>query len=251
MADELTIVRIYPELLGTYGDRGNGLALVHRAEARGIAARVIDVSADDPLPRSGDIYLLGGGEDSSQLLAARSLMADDQAHRVLATAPCLAVCAGLQLMAQSFYGADGRPQPGLGLIDVTSGRLAERAVGEVVTEPDELPGIGTLTGFENHRGGAVLGPDARPLGRLLAGVGNGDDRYEGAVQGATIATYLHGPVLVRNPGLADLLLERAVGHELAPYVDPAVDQLRAERLDAADPRRRESRSWRSRLRRAG
>jgi lipid II isoglutaminyl synthase (glutamine-hydrolysing) len=250
VADELTVVTVYPELLGTYGDRGNALALAHRAAARGIPVRLLDVAADEPLPRGGDVYLLGGGEDSSQLLAARSLLADDRAHRVLASAPCLAVCAGLQIMARTFDDADGRAVPGLGLLDVTCGRLGARAVGEVVSEPYALPGVPTFTGFENHRGGATLGADARPLGRVVAGVGNGD-RYEGAVQGSTIATYLHGPVLVRNPDLADLLLSRAVGSELPAFVDRPVDQLRTERLDAADPRRHRSPSWLPRLGRTG
>lgn len=240
MPDELGIVHVYPELLGTYGDRGNVLALVHRAAARGITARVIEVALDTPLPRDGDLYLLGGGEDSAQLLAARSLLADDRAHSVLAERPCLAVCAGFQLLAHRFEDADGQPQPGLGLLDVTCGRLARRAVGEIVTEPEDLPGVPTLTGYENHRGTAVLGPRARPLGRVVTGVGNGRDGWEGARQGHTFATYLHGPVLVRNPALTDLLLSRVVG-ELAPFDDTDVERLRDERLDAADPRRHRAR----------
>jgi CobQ-like glutamine amidotransferase family enzyme len=240
MTDQLTIVHVYPELLGTYGDRGNALALVHRADARGIPTRVVDVGLDQPMPRLGDIYVLGGGEDSAQLLAARSLLADDRASSVLGAAPCFAVCAGLQLLSRSFLDADDRPCSGLGLLDVVCERLPERAVGEVVTEPVDLPDVPTLTGYENHRGTARLGPDARPLGRLVAGVGNGDDLTEGVQQDAIVATYLHGPALVRNPALADLMLSRAVG-ALPEYVDEAVEALRAERLDAADPRHHRAR----------
>ncbi len=235
MADALTIVHVYPDLLGTYGDRGNVLALVHRARARGIPSEVVDVELDEALPTSGDIYVLGGGEDSAQVLAARSLFADDAAASVLLGAPTLAVCAGLQLLSRTFLDAGGEPRPGLGLLDVDCDRLPGRAVGEVVSEPVDLPEVPTLTGYENHRGGARLGPEARPLGRLVAGVGNGDALTEGAAQGSVVATYLHGPVLVRNPGLADLLLARALG-DLPAYHDEAVEQLRAERLDAADPR---------------
>jgi lipid II isoglutaminyl synthase (glutamine-hydrolysing) len=238
--DQLGIVHIYPDLLGTYGDRGNALALAHRAAARGVAARIVDVAVDQPVPRHGDIYLLGGGEDSAQLLAARSLLADDCAHAVLASRPCLAVCAGLQILGRCFDDAGGRPQPGLGILDVTCGRLSQRAVGEIVTEPHDLPDVPTITGFENHRGTALLGPRARPLGVVVAGVGNGDHRTEGAVQGDILATYLHGPVLVRNPALADHLLTRAAG-ELPPYDDADVERLRVERLDAADPRRHRTR----------
>ena len=240
MPDEIGLVHVYPDLLGTYGDRGNVLALVRRANARGVRTRVVEVPADAALPRHGDIYLIGGGEDSAQLLAARSLRKDKRAAEVLGRQPCLAVCAGLQLLAERFDDAEGRPQPGLGVLDATCARMPERAVGEIVTEPHALSGVPTLTGYENNRGTAVLGPDARPLGVVVAGVGNGSQRWEGGVQGRTIATYLHGPVLVRNPALADVLLTWTVG-ELPAFEDVDVERLRTERLDAADPRRRGAR----------
>ena len=235
MPEEIGIVHVYPELLGTYGDGGNALALAHRAAGRGVVGRIINVGIDDALPSHGDIYLLGGGEDSAQILAARSLLAERRASWVLGSRPCLAVCAGLQLLGHRFDDAKERPQRGLGLLDVTCGRLSRRAVGEVVAEPQGLPGVPTLTGFENHAGTAVIGPEARPLARVITGVGNGDHRSEGAIQGNILATYLHGPVLIRNPALADLLLSRVLG-ELPAFDDASVERLRSERLDAADPR---------------
>jgi CobQ-like glutamine amidotransferase family enzyme len=213
-----------------------------RARARGIEARVVDVAPEDPIPGQGDLYVLGGGEDAAQALAARALLADDRVSAVLAGTPTLAVCAGLQLLAGSFLGPDGSPHSGLGLLDVTCERLVTRAVGEVVSEPVGLD-LPPLTGYENHRGSARLGLRARPLGRLLAGTGNGDGRTEGAQQGTVVATYLHGPVLVRNPALADLLLARACG-TLPAYDDEAVERLRDERLGEADPRRQ---PWHRRL----
>jgi lipid II isoglutaminyl synthase (glutamine-hydrolysing) len=240
VAEELAIVHVYPELLGTYGDRGNVAALTHRAAGRGLRPRVIEVRLDQPLPRTAQIYVVGGGEDSAQLLAARSLLADDLAAAVLAAHPCLAVCAGLQLLSRSFEDRDGRQHEGLSILDVHCGRLPERAVGEIVTDPVDLPGVPTFTGYENHRGTARLHGSARPLGRLVAGVGNGDSRWEGVRQGNVVATYLHGPVLVRNPALADHLLSRAAG-PLPAYDDPHVGQLRRERLDEADPRRHRAR----------
>ncbi len=249
MADALTIVSVYPELLGTYGDHGNVLALAFRARARGIDTRILEIGVEEPLPTDGDVYVLGGGEDSAQVLAARSLFADDRAVGILGGGkPVFAVCAGLQLLSRTFMDAEGRPTPGLGLLDVDCERLDARAVGEIVTEPVDLPGVPTLTGFENHRGTARVGSDAVPLGRLVAGVGNGDDATEGARQGKVVATYLHGPALVRNPGLTDLLLEGAVG-TLPAYDDALVERLRRERLDAADPRRGARRGRRGRLRR--
>jgi CobQ-like glutamine amidotransferase family enzyme len=123
-------------------------------------------------------------------------------------------------------------------------------VGEIVTEPQGLSGMPSFTGFENHRGSARLGSRARPLGRVITGIGNGDHRSEGAVQDLTIATYLHGPVLVRNPALADLLLTQAVG-DLSAYDDVDVERLRSERLEAADPRRHRARRILRCLGRAG
>jgi lipid II isoglutaminyl synthase (glutamine-hydrolysing) len=243
VAEPLTIVSVYPDLLGTYGDRGNVLALVHRVRGRGLPVRVLEVGPEDPLPRDGDVYVLGGGEDAAQLLAARSLLADDRVPDVLGSRPTFAVCAGLQLLSRSFTDGDGHTHPGLGLLDVTCERLAARAVGEVVAEPvgeAATAGVPTLTGFENHRGTARIGPAAEPLARLVSGVGNGDERTEGVQQGTVMATYLHGPALVRNPALADLLLTRAAG-PLPAYDDEYVERLRSERLDAADPRRHRAR----------
>ncbi|MDQ6641056.1 MAG: glutamine amidotransferase [Actinomycetota bacterium] len=244
MATDSTIdvVLVYPELLGTYGDRGNAAALVHRARARDLPCRVVEVGVHDPLPTQGDIYLIGGGEDAAMVLAWDQLQRDDGLATALdGGAACFGVCAGYQLLAHDFTGPDGSRREGLGLLDVRCGRLAPaRAVGEVLAESlDELD-LGFLTGFENHQGDAVLGPAARPLGRLVRGIGNGDSATEGAVQGRVIGTYLHGPALVRNDGLADHLLQFVTG-PLDPIVDEPVSRLRAERRAAAlagrEPRR--------------
>ncbi|MGZ4777552.1 MAG: type 1 glutamine amidotransferase [Oryzihumus sp.] len=245
---DLTVVLVYPDLLGTYGDRGNGLALVRRAEGRGLTARLVEVPFGQPLPTGGDVYLVGGSEDAAQVLALRALVDARAGQDVLSQAPAvLAVCAGFQILGREFAGADGRREPGLGLLDVSCGRLAgPRAVGEVVARPVGIPGLPALTGYENHQGDASVGPAAQPLGRVLTGVGNGTAGTEGAVQGNVVGTYLHGPVLVRNPALADHLLEQSTG-PLAPYEDEAVDQLRRERLGAsagAIRRRRRSARWR-------
>ena len=234
------VVLVYPALLGTYGDRGNAAALVHRAKARGITCEVVDVGLHDPLPDQGDVYLIGGGEDLALLLAWERLRADGAlARAVSAGAACLGVCAGIQLLSHEFCGPDGRPREGLGLLDVRCGRLTgPRAVGEVLAR-GAVPGLDELSGFENHQGDAVLGPGAVPLGWLERGVGNGDGRTEGIVQGNVVGTYLHGPVLVRNGDLADRLLETVTG-PLPHYEHAAVRRLREERRTAAlgSPRRR-------------
>ena len=231
----LDIAVVYPELLGLYGDRGNALALQLRAQARGIDTRVIEVSPGQPIPESADVYLLGGGEDAAMLAAYEQLTVRPSLVRALDRgAPCLAVCAGFQLLSGEFVGPDGVTRPGLGVLDARCHRLpGPRAVGEVVTAPPGGALSEPVTGYENHQGDAVLGAKARPLATIRTGVGNGHDGAEGAVQDNVVATYLHGPVLVRNPQLADYLLGNAVGAALPTWSDESVERLRRERLRAA------------------
>jgi CobQ-like glutamine amidotransferase family enzyme len=145
-----------------------------------------------------------------------------------------AVCAGYQMLGLEFGGADDAPVQGLGLLDMRSGRGERRAVGEIVADVDPALNVGKLTGFENHQGVTRLGQHARPLARTTLGTGNGDGT-EGAYAGRVLGTYLHGPALVRNPGLADLLLYWAAGPlpPLPPQAEELAIRLREERLAAA------------------
>jgi lipid II isoglutaminyl synthase (glutamine-hydrolysing) len=231
------LVWVYPDLLSTYGDRGNLLVLARRARLRGFPVEIAEVNSDQRVPADGDIYLLGGGEDLPQILAARRLAGSGPGAGLAAAAGrgavVFAVCAGYQIVGREFAGAEGEPVPGLGLLDISSARGERRGVGEIVADVDPALGVGRLTGFENHQGVTRAGPEAKPLAGVVSGVGNGDGT-EGAYAGRVLGTYLHGPALVRNPGLADLLLGWVVGS--LPPVDPRqeelVHQLRAERLAA-------------------
>jgi CobQ-like glutamine amidotransferase family enzyme len=231
---QLRLVWVYPDLLSTYGDRGNLLVLQRRAQLRGIDVEAIEVNADQAVPATGDIYLMGGGEDLPQILAARRLAADGGLQAAAARgAVVFAVCAGYQVIGAQFGGVEGEPVAGLGILDVSSSRGTRRGVGEIVADVDPELGAGRLTGFENHQGVTAIGPGAQPLATVTLGVGNGDGT-EGAYAGRVLGTYLHGPVLVRNPGLADLLLRWATG-PLAPIPDADEEwarRLRAERLAA-------------------
>jgi lipid II isoglutaminyl synthase (glutamine-hydrolysing) len=231
----LRLIWVYPDLLSTYGDRGNLLVLERRARLRGIEVEPIEVNSDQPVPRQGDIYLMGGGEDLPQILAARRLRADAGLTAAADKgAVVFAVCAGYQVIGTEFGGVDGEPVEGLGILNIRSGRGEHRGVGEIVADVDPDLGVPRLTGFENHQGVTTLGRGVKPLARVTLGVGNGDGT-EGAYARAVIGTYLHGPALVRNPGLADLLLSWAAG-PLEP-LDNADENwaclLREERLAAA------------------
>jgi CobQ-like glutamine amidotransferase family enzyme len=227
----MRVVLLQPRLLGTYGDGGNGLILADRARRRGYDVETVAVDGDAPTPQEGDVYLLGGGEDQAQALATELLRKSGFVRVVEANRPVLAVCAGLQVLGHEFPNLAGEAVPGLGLVDLTSTRGPARAIGEVVAVPCD--GSAVLTGYENHRGVTQLGPAASPLARVTTGIGNGDPgRTEGVVQGSVIGTYLHGPVLARNPALADRLLSCALG-PLDPLDDSLLDRLRAERLRAA------------------
>jgi CobQ-like glutamine amidotransferase family enzyme len=245
--EAIDVVSVLPDLLGTYGDEGNCRVLERRAAWRGIKAKVIRVLAGEPLPRQADIYCLGGGEDAPQAAAAR-LLGDGALEEALERgAVVVAICAGFQILGQEFRGPGGKPMPGLGLVPIrTSAGMPRRAVGELVVEASrELDqavrtacpwlarsGPLLLVGYENHAGRTHLVGDARPLGRVRHGVGNGEGRLDGIFSERLIGSYMHGPMLARNPEIADLALSWVVG-PLEPLDDAEVVSWRMERLRAA------------------
>ena len=257
------IALVFPDLLGTYGDSGNAVILAQRLRWRGQPAEVVEVNAGGLVPDSCDLYVIGGGEDQPQSLAARELNRQRSLHRAVERgAAVLAVCAGLQILGTTFVGPDDIEQTGLGLLDCSTVRgRGPRAVGELVVEPNPGTGLPLMTGYENHGGVTILGPSNPALGQVHSGVGNGDDpgptrprvrsvnprrgstegplpaphgarRTDGAVNGRVWATYMHGPVLARNPVFADRLLELVTG-PLSPLDDRESEALRTERLRAA------------------
>ncbi|MER7277359.1 glutamine amidotransferase [Dactylosporangium sp. NPDC000244] len=227
----LRLIWLYPDLLSTYGDRGNLLILARRADLRGLPVECAEVRADQPVPADGDVYLIGGGEDGPQALAAQRLAADGNLHRAVERgATVFSVCAGYQLMGHSFF-AKGAKYPGLSLLDIDSDRGETRAVGELAGEMHPALGLPTLTGFENHGGRTHLGPGVKPLAKVTTGIGN-DGQSEGAWNGRILGTYSHGPALARNPAIADLLLRWATGMTMEPIDDRWPTALRNERLAA-------------------
>ena len=213
----LEIIRIHNELLGTYGDQGNGEVLKFRAGLRKVKARITDISYLDPLPRTGDIYLLGGAEDAAQLLSLTALRKGTVLLRAAQKgAVVLAICAGFQILGSKYVTREDE-FIGLGLLDVTTVPGDKRLVGDIAVQTDlfDFP----LTGFENHSSVTTLGTEAKAFGRVIQGNGNGVAALDGAIADNVFGTYLHGPILARNPEFADLLLERALGEPLLPVDD--------------------------------
>lgn len=231
----LRIGLVLPDVMGTYGDGGNALILRQRALMRGLDAEIVQITLDDEVPDSLDVYTLGGAEDYAQRLATRHLTRFPGLQRAAAAGrPVLAICAAIQVLGHWYETSAGERVDGISLFDLTTAPQPIRSIGELITDPT-LPGLTEpLSGFENHRGGSTIGPDSTPLARVRHGVGNGvGDGTEGVVNGSVIGTYMHGPVLARNPELADHLLARAIGTDsLAPLDLPEVDRLRSERLAA-------------------
>ena len=234
MADPVRIGLVLPDVMGTYGDGGNAVVLRQRLRLRGIPADIIEVTLADPVPDSLDLYTLGGAEDYAQRLATRHLLRHRGLQRAVdRDAPVLAICAAIQVLGHWYETSAGERVEGVGLLDVTTSPQPARTIGEVVSTPLVEGLTEPLTGFENHRGGTVLGAGARPLAAVVTGAGNRlGDGVDGAVQGSVVATYLHGPCLARNPELADFLLSRVLG-PLPPLDLPEVELLRRERLAGA------------------
>jgi CobQ-like glutamine amidotransferase family enzyme len=222
---------LLPDVLGTYSDAGNATILAQRLRWRGISAEIHRITARDIPLSSCAVYVLGGGEDTAQLFAADWLRRHHELRRAMATsAVTLAVCAGLQVLGASLTDSRGQHYPGSELLDIITTPGRRRAVGEVVSTCT-VASVGALTGFENHRGVTSLGPDTAPLGRVITGTGNGTSsntghRSEGVLTDRVIGTYLHGPVLARNPALADHILQQITGQALAPLDLPDQAALR-------------------------
>ncbi|ETW22678.1 type 1 glutamine amidotransferase [Mycobacterium gastri] len=234
MADsKVRIGLVLPDVMGTYGDGGNAVVLRQRLLLRGIPAEIVEITLADPVPESLDLYTLGGAEDYAQRLATKHLLQyPGLQHAAARGAPVLAICAAVQVLGQWYETSSGERVDGVGLLDATTSPQQARTIGELVSTPLLTGLTQPLTGFENHRGGTVLGPGASPLGAVVKGAGNrAGDGFDGVVQGGVVATYMHGPCLARNPELADLLLGKVVG-SLQPLELPEVDLLRRERLRA-------------------
>jgi len=213
---KLEICILYPDLLNSYGDTGNSSILAHRASERGIDAEIHHVSLSDEFnPDLYDIVLMGGGQFHEQSIVAEDLRKDKGGllkEYVHAGKVALLICGAYQLAGDYYVDDHGDREDGLGILPVYSEPGKVRMIGDIVINAED----GTIyTGFENHLGKTYIG-DLAPLGKVVSGFGNnGEDGYEGCRFKNTIGTYLHGPLLSKNPELADWMIRTAL--ELKGY----------------------------------
>jgi lipid II isoglutaminyl synthase (glutamine-hydrolysing) len=238
---KIRVGHLYPDYLNIYADRGNIAVLARRAAWRGHELEVSAIGAGEPV-RSGDHDLLyvGGGQDREQALIAPDLAEKSKgiAAAVEGGAAVLAVCGGYQLLGRFYRDRAGAELPGAGLFPLHTVAGERRMIGDVLLECELDPGMPqTLAGFENHAGRTILDAGATALGRVIAGFGNdGASGFEGCRVGSALGTYLHGPLLPRNPWLADWLLARALAHATGgepPELAPLPDELEAQAHDVS------------------
>ncbi len=240
MSHELRMLTLYPEQMNIYADRGNIIFLRRRCEWRGIDFHSATAGPGDGIdPEAHDLIYIGGGQDRDQRLVAADMVATKRAGLAAAAddgAVVLAVCGGYQLLGHSYHLGDERIE-GLGLADLETVRAeGPRLIGNIAIEADLGTGPMTLAGFENHGGRTHLGSAATPLGRVLHGHGNnGQDGFEGVRQGNLIGTYIHGPLLPKNAGLADRLIQLALARQRGeePELEPLDDALEAAAHESA------------------
>ena len=212
---ELHIVHIYPDLLNLYGDRGNVLCLMRRMEWRGMEARVTPIAAGGDQSLSGaDLIFIGGGQDFEQEVLLEDLRRGLDRELTAAIddgVPVLAICGGYQMLGQYYETHQGRRCDFIGALDLHTVGAKERMTGNYKFRLGDDLGGAEILGFENHSGRTYLGPGLRPLGTVISGFGNnGEDGTEGVHEKNVFGTYGHGPLLPKNPFLADLLLKTAL-----------------------------------------
>ena len=234
---DLRVCHLYPEHLNIYADRGNIAVLRARCEWRGIGFEATGCGPGDPLP-AADLYYVGGGQDRDQLLVADDLVGRAAGLRAAIDggAWLLAVCGGYQMLGHYYRGHHGDEIRGTGLVDLVTEAGDTRMIGNIAIDCELRPGEPmTVVGFENHAGRTRLGEGVRPLGRVLQGHGNnGRDGAEGVLAGRIVGTYIHGPLLPKNPALADVLIAEALRRRSGEVeLEPLDDRLEHSAHDVA------------------
>ncbi len=210
--NKIRICHLYPDMLNLYGDRGNVICLKRRIEQRGIECEISEVTMGKSLnPNDYDLFFIGGGQDFEQDVLLKDLKGEkEKAVRFAVNEgkTILAICGGYQMLGSYYKTHDGTQMDFIGALDFYTVGAEKRMIGNYAYKiSDKI----TVAGFENHSGRTYLGNGVKPLGKIIHGFGNnGEDKTEGAVFNNTFCTYSHGPVLPKNPELADLLISRTL-----------------------------------------
>ncbi|KRN94290.1 type 1 glutamine amidotransferase [Pediococcus stilesii] len=213
MKYELNVAHLYGDLLNTYGDNGNLLALKYYAKLMDTDLDIQIVSLDEKFdPNAWDVVFFGGGQDYEQTIVSKDIQGkkDDLTDYIEDGGPMLAICGGYQLLGHYYVGADGEKIKGIGALDhYTLSQDDNRFIGDIVIKNKETGEV--YHGFENHNGKTYLGKGERPLGEVESGNGNnGEDNSEGVVYKNVYGSYFHGPILTRNGELAKKILLTAL-----------------------------------------
>jgi CobQ-like glutamine amidotransferase family enzyme len=235
------LCHLYPGEMNIYADRGNIAVFAQRLRWRGHELAITEVGLGEELAQTGhDLYYLGGGQDRDQRIVAHDLEGKAAALRSAAAdgAAFLWVCGGIQLAGAGYTDAAGQRLAGVGILDVDTAAGHSRLIGDLVIDARLDGDAHEVVGYENHVGRTELGADATPLGSVVSGHGNdGTSGFEGAVQDRVIGTYLHGPLLPKNPWIADKVLSWALEHAgHSTSLDPLDDTLATKARSVARTR---------------
>lgn len=236
----INILHLYPKEMNLYGDHGNVLALVRRCEWRGIDTRVISYEPGDEIPGDVDIIFGGGGQDSGQSKIEDDLrkIAPKLKEMIDGGTPALVICGVYQLFGKYFHTHEDKMIDGIDVMDLYTEAGPARLIGNITIES---PDFGEVVGYENHSGLTYIGDKSAAFGKVVVGAGNNSsDGTEGMVYKNCIGTYLHGPILPKNPKVADWLIAQAIElktgapADLAP-LDDTIEE-RAHKVSASRPR---------------
>lgn len=225
MNQPIYILQLYPNDMNIYGDHGNVLVLKRRLQWHGYEPIVIEYNVGDAFPKTVDLVVGGGGQDSGQEKIHADLLKIGPKLRALADddTPMLLVCGLYQLFGNFFKTSQGKTLEGIGILDVETHGTNERLIGNIITHNDLY---GDIIGYENHSGQTTLGPKAEPFATVVKGAGNNSrDLHEGARYKQVIGTYLHGSILPKNPKIADHMIELAVTKRYGDYAPHVIDDL--------------------------
>ncbi len=231
---KLVIAHLYPREMNIYGDLGNVLVLKKRLEWRGYEVDVRPVEVGESFDfAKADIVFGGGGQDSGQLIVGEDMIKRGEELRQMAAdgVPMLVICGTYQLFGRGFTTLEDREIPGISVFRAATVGGQIRLIGNIIVSS----GYGKLVGFENHSGQTIVERGQAPLGKVEKGFGNDpESKREGAVTNNAIGTYLHGPILPKNPALADQLLKSALERRFGKVeLEPLDDALSVAAAEVA------------------